>query len=96
MDPFISLQIGPKIMVIIGRHQESVDIMEKEGGLLADHPRAVAAGEILSCGLRLILVPAGEQFRRLRRVAHTHLQAKAAESYAPIQMDAAHNVILDP
>ncbi|KAG1754081.1 cytochrome P450 [Suillus paluster] len=82
-------------MVIIGRYQESVDIMEKEGSLLADRPRAVAAGEILSRGLHLILAPAGEQFHRLRRAAHTHLQAKAAESYVPIQMNAARNVILD-
>jgi len=42
--------------------------MEKEGGLLADRPRAVAAGEIMSRGLRMILSPAGEQFRRLRRL----------------------------
>lgn len=93
--PIISLRLGPKVMIIIGRHQESVDIMEKEGGLLADRPRAVAAGEILSQGLRMILAPAGEQFRRLRKAAHTHLQAKAAESYAPIQMNAARDVIFD-
>ena len=31
----------------------------------------------------------------LCRAAHTHLQAKAAESYAPIQMQAASNVIID-
>lgn len=41
--------------------------MEKEGGLLADRPRNVAVGEIMSGGLRMILAPAGEQFRRLRR-----------------------------
>ena len=41
--------------------------MEKEGGLLADRPRAVAAGEILSRGLLMIFAPAGERFRRLRR-----------------------------
>ena len=41
--------------------------MEREGVLLADRPRAVAAGEILSRGLRMVLAPAGEQFRRLRR-----------------------------
>ncbi|KAG1824838.1 cytochrome P450 [Suillus subaureus] len=82
-------------MVIIGRYQESNDIMEKEGGQLADRPRAVAAGEILSRGLLMVLAPAGEQFRRLRKAAYTHLQAKAAESYAPIQMDAARDVILD-
>jgi len=44
--------------------------MEKEGGQLAGRPRAVAAGEILSRGLRLILAPAGEQFRRLRKLCH--------------------------
>ncbi|KAH7922342.1 cytochrome P450 [Leucogyrophana mollusca] len=93
--PIISLRTGPKIMVIIGRHQAAVDIMEKEGGLLADRPRAVAAGEILSRGLRMILAPAGEQFRRLRKAAHTHLQAKAADSYAPIQMESARDVIVD-
>ncbi|KAG6371545.1 cytochrome P450 [Boletus reticuloceps] len=93
--PVISLRIGPKIMIIIGRHRESVDIMEKEGGVLADRPRSVAAGEMLSRGLRMVLTPAGEQFRRLRRVVHTHLQAKAVESYGPIQIQAARDVILD-
>ncbi|KAG1829954.1 cytochrome P450 [Suillus variegatus] len=83
-------------MIIIGRHQESVDIMEKEGGLLADRPRAVAAGDILSAGLRMILA----QRRAVSEASqvdatHTHLQAKAAESYAPIQMDAARDVIFD-
>ncbi|KAH7920047.1 cytochrome P450 [Leucogyrophana mollusca] len=82
-------------MVIVGRHQAAVDIMEKEGGLLADRPRAVAAGEILSRGLRMILAPAGEQFRRLRKAAHTHFNAKAADSYAPIQMESARDVIVN-
>ncbi|OAX41186.1 cytochrome P450 [Rhizopogon vinicolor AM-OR11-026] len=82
-------------MDIIGRQQESVDIMQKEGGLLADRLRAVAAGEMLSRGLRMILSPAGEQFRRLRRAAHTHLQARAAKSYVSIQVDATSDVILD-
>ncbi|KAG9314755.1 cytochrome P450 [Chiua virens] len=91
----ISLRIGPKTMIIIGRYKESVDIMDKQGGLLVGRPRTIAAGEMLSRGLRLVLAPAGEQFRRLRRAAHTHLQPKAAESYAPIQMNAARDVILD-
>ncbi|KAG1778288.1 hypothetical protein EV702DRAFT_968359, partial [Suillus placidus] len=92
--PIISLWVGPG-KVIIDRHQESNDIMEKDGGLLADCPRAVAAGEVLSRGLRIILANAGEQFRSFRKAAHTHLQAKAAESCAPIQMNAARGVIVD-
>jgi hypothetical protein len=49
--------------------QESNVIMEKEDGLLAGCPRAVAVGEILSRGLRMNLPPAGEQFRRFSQVA---------------------------
>ncbi|KAG2119306.1 cytochrome P450 [Suillus clintonianus] len=94
--PIISLRVGPgRVMVIIGRHQESNDLMEKEGGVLADRPRVVAAGEILSRGLYLVLAPVGDRFRRLRKAAHTHLQAKAADSYAPVQMNAVRDVILD-
>ncbi|KAG1897845.1 uncharacterized protein F5891DRAFT_956447, partial [Suillus fuscotomentosus] len=44
-----------KVIVITGRHQ-------KGGGLPADRPRMVAAGEISSCGLRMTLAPAGEHF----------------------------------
>ncbi|KAG1849358.1 hypothetical protein C8R48DRAFT_677083 [Suillus tomentosus] len=46
--------------------QESVDIMEKEGGLPMDHPRAVAAGEILSTSLRMILAPTGASLMSLK------------------------------
>jgi hypothetical protein len=47
--------------------QAVVDIMEKQGGSLADRPRLVAAGEILNGGLSVILTPAGSMWRRMRR-----------------------------
>ncbi|KAG1802516.1 uncharacterized protein BJ212DRAFT_1487316 [Suillus subaureus] len=63
---------------------------------LVDRPRAVPAGEILSRGLRMILAPAGEQFRSLRKLQqHTRLQVKAAESYVLIQIGATRDGILD-
>ena len=69
--------------------------MEKEGGSLVDRPRSIAAGEILSDGLRLVLAHAGETFRRLRRTAHTHLQPRAAATYQEIQTETAKEVIMD-
>lgn len=44
-----------------------MDIMEKQGGALVDRPRLVASGELLGRGLRILLTPAGERFKRMRR-----------------------------
>lgn len=44
-----------------------MDIMEKQGGAVVDRPRFVAAGELLGGGLRIVLTPAGERLRRMRR-----------------------------
>ncbi|EGN97648.1 hypothetical protein SERLA73DRAFT_184436 [Serpula lacrymans var. lacrymans S7.3] len=91
----ISIRQGRRRVVIVGRYQAAVDIMEKQGGSTVDRPRMVAAGDILSGGLRFIFTPGGERFRRMRRAIHTHLQPKAAEHYESVQMDNAKNTILD-
>jgi hypothetical protein len=41
--------------------------MEKEGALLADRPRFIAAGETLSGGMRTLLVPKGARLNKLRK-----------------------------
>ena len=41
--------------------------MEKENAFLADRPRSIAAGEILSGGKRILLTGSGDKFRRLRK-----------------------------
>lgn len=69
--------------------------MEKEGSALADRPRAVAAGEIVSKGMRFVLLRRGERFRRFRKAAHTHLQPKAARAYEGVQLKSAKDVIID-
>ncbi|KAG1836856.1 cytochrome P450 [Suillus subluteus] len=93
--PLITIRSGTERIVIIGRHDAVVDIMEKQGGSLADRPRLVAAGEILNGGLSVILTPAGSMWRRMRRALHTHLQPKSAEEYQPLQMSHAKNMVLD-
>jgi len=44
-----------------------MDIMEKQSGSLADRPRLVAAGEILTGGLSIGFAHVGDRFRRMRR-----------------------------
>lgn len=93
--PVFSLKQGRRVFVVIGRHQAAVDIMEKEGANLADRPRSIAVQETLSDGLRMILVGSGERLRRMRRVLHAGLQPRVAETYEPIQIKNAKNLVLD-
>ncbi|KAG2070794.1 cytochrome P450, partial [Suillus decipiens] len=92
--PLITIRAGIQSVVIIGRYKAAMDIMEKQGKILADRPRLVA-GEILTRGLNLSLAHAGDRFRRMRRALHAHLQPKSAEAYQPLQMSRAKTVVLD-
>ena len=66
--PVFSLRQGFNTRVIvIGRLQAAVDILEKEGASTADRPRSIAAGEILSGGLRVMHVRPGERFKKMRK-----------------------------
>ncbi|KAK0442714.1 cytochrome P450 [Desarmillaria tabescens] len=91
--PVFTLHSGSKVAVIIGRRQAAVDIMEKEGAALADRPRWTAASEIVSGGMRLLLLQSGERLRKFRKALHTHLHAKSAKDYEPLQMHYAANLV---
>ncbi|KAG0692006.1 cytochrome P450 [Suillus ampliporus] len=98
--PLITIRSGTERIVIVGRHNAAVDIMEKQGASVADRPRLVAAGEMLGGGVTTLSTRAGSRLRRMRRALHTHLQPKAAEEYQPLQMshakDTVFNILEDP
>ncbi|THV06992.1 cytochrome P450 [Dendrothele bispora CBS 962.96] len=93
--PVYSFRRGLNTVVIIGRYEPAVEIMEKEGASLNDRPLSIAAGEILSGGMRTLLVPSGPRLKKLRRALHAQLQEKAAVEYEPVQLVNAKNVVLD-
>ncbi|EIW85894.1 cytochrome P450 [Coniophora puteana RWD-64-598 SS2] len=93
--PVYTLRRGSNVMIIVAGVQAAIDILERQGGVTLSRPEAVAAGTILSKGQRLLLQPAGELFRRMRKAIHDPLQPKAAKSYAPIQYEAAKRYILN-
>jgi hypothetical protein len=76
-------------------HQAATEIMEKEGASLVDRPRSVAAGEMLSGGMRVLMARSGDRFRRLRKALATHLQPKAAQAYQEMQRENAGVFVLD-
>ncbi|KAK0209427.1 cytochrome P450 [Armillaria fumosa] len=92
-EPVFTLRSGSKVAVIIGRQQAAVDIMEKEGAALTDRPRWTAASNMVSGGMRLLLLQSGERLRKFRKALHTHLQAKATKDYEPLQMHYAASLV---
>ncbi|KAJ7336344.1 cytochrome P450 [Mycena albidolilacea] len=98
--PVISFRRGRELMVIIGRYDATVEIMEKEGGSVADRPSSIAAGDTLSGGMRTLLIGSGERLRKLRKALHAQLRPVIAAEYQPIQQINAQyfivNLLNDP
>ncbi|KAF9231519.1 cytochrome P450 [Melanogaster broomeanus] len=67
----------------------------KKDAALADRPRSVAFGEIMSNNMNIAVMGSGKRFRRLRKAVHTHLQPKAVQAYEGLQIEHARDVILD-
>ncbi|KAG0695023.1 cytochrome P450 [Suillus ampliporus] len=95
--PLITIRSGFRNrVVVIGRYKAAEDIMETQGKLLADRPRAVSIGEMLDDGLpALPFAPFGKRVRHMRSALHTHLQPKAIVAYQPLQMSHAKKIVLD-
>ena len=65
--PIYTVRQGVTTTVVVGRLQAAIDILEKEGAATADRPWSIAAGETLSGGMRVLLTPSGERFKKMRR-----------------------------
>ncbi|KAI6047002.1 cytochrome P450 [Pisolithus marmoratus] len=93
--PVISLRQGSQVIIIVGRMDAATEIMEKNGASTADRPHSIAARELLSKGLRMVLEHNNERLRRLRKAMSTHLQPKSISKFRPMQMQDARRFVLD-
>ncbi|KAH7909753.1 cytochrome P450 [Hygrophoropsis aurantiaca] len=93
--PVISMHNADAVLVIVGRHEEALEIMEKNGACLADRPPSIAGGEILGRGMRFVQMRVGDRLRNFRKTAHAHLQLRSAQTYEPMQAFHARNAVLD-
>ncbi|THH11537.1 hypothetical protein EW145_g596 [Phellinidium pouzarii] len=93
--PVFSLKRGNTLSVFICGQQAAIDIMEKENASLADRPRIISAGEIMSGGKRMLMVGSGERFKKMRKALNSQMHIKVVEDYAPVQTCAAKNMLLD-
>ncbi|KAK0482911.1 cytochrome P450 [Armillaria luteobubalina] len=93
--PVYSLTRFGKVYVVVGRYNAAVELMEKGGTQTADRPRAIAASDTFSGGLRSILLNDTPRWRTLNRAFHSHLKTNRAAAYEPIQLYHAKRMILN-
>ncbi|KAK0467659.1 cytochrome P450, partial [Armillaria novae-zelandiae] len=93
--PVYSLTRFGKVYIVVGRYDAAVELMEKGGTQTSDRPRAIAASDTFSGGLRSILLNDTPRWRALNRAFHSHLKTNRATEYEPIQLYHAKRLILN-
>ncbi|KAF4596650.1 hypothetical protein EYR38_008037 [Pleurotus pulmonarius] len=79
-------------IVVLNSKEAAYDLLEKRSALYSDRPDMVVWG-LLGWGTTLTFLPYGDQFRRHRKLVHSHLMTKACEQYQPMQLENAHLLV---
>ncbi|KAK0469016.1 cytochrome P450 [Desarmillaria tabescens] len=94
--PIFSLRRGlTDIIIIIGRYEPALEIMEKENAILQDRPRSISVQETMCKNMRLLMMKAGDRFKKFRRAIQSQLHARVIQTYQPLQVKNAVNLITD-
>lgn len=62
-----TIWIGTSPLIIVGTYKAANEIMEKMGGVTASRPANFYASDLMSGGMRILLIPYGDHWRRLRK-----------------------------
>lgn len=83
--PIISFYLGRTPVIVLGTAQAAWDLLDKRSDIYSSRPRFVVAGEILSANMRGLMLPYGDEWRKWRKLLHSGLHARRAESYSDMQ-----------
>ncbi|KAL0954810.1 hypothetical protein HGRIS_003756 [Hohenbuehelia grisea] len=89
-----SLKIGPGTAVVLSSMAAVKELMERRSGSTADRPFNHMADAVAG-GLNMVLAPYGEDWRVLRKAAHTILTPQASDRHLPIQKAEAYQLLYD-
>ncbi|EIN10089.1 cytochrome P450 [Punctularia strigosozonata HHB-11173 SS5] len=79
-----SLMLGPVVAVVISSAAASRELLDRRSASTVDRPPHFMAHEITG-GLNLVLARYSEQWRLIRKAAHSMLTPQASDKYIPIQ-----------
>ncbi|KAJ5482591.1 hypothetical protein N7475_001403 [Penicillium sp. IBT 31633x] len=82
--PIYSLILGTKVMIVLNTDQVVKDLLDKRSNIYSSRPD-MYLGQIISGGLRVLLMEYGDTWRMIHKMVHNILNIKAARSYVPYQ-----------
>ncbi|RMJ17408.1 hypothetical protein CDV36_002920 [Fusarium kuroshium] len=82
--PVYSLILGTKVMIVLSSDKAVKDLLDKRSTIYSSRPE-MYLGQIVSGGLRVLLMEYGDTWRMIRKMVHNILNIKAAKSYVPYQ-----------
>ncbi|KAI1772057.1 cytochrome P450 [Hypoxylon cercidicola] len=83
--PIYSLMLGTKCMIVLSSGQAIRDLLDKRSGIYSSRPENYLVQNILSGGLRILLLEYGDLWKMIRKVAHRIMNVKVAGTYVPYQ-----------
>ncbi|KAK4642058.1 hypothetical protein QC761_511720 [Podospora bellae-mahoneyi] len=82
--PVYSLITGTKVMIVLNTGVAIKDLLDKRSNIYSSRPEMYISS-LASGGLRMLLMPYGDTWRRVRKLFHGLLHLKASNSYVPYQ-----------
>nr|WMY26074.1 AzoC [Aspergillus insulicola] len=83
--PIFSLNMGTKVVIVLGNHQVANDLLEKRSRIYSSRPAFTFARECLTKNLMVGILPYGPKWRESRRVQASLLTVTAAQKYEALQ-----------
>ncbi|BGP43937.1 hypothetical protein JCM10449v2_007994 [Rhodotorula kratochvilovae] len=83
--PMFTLKMGRNTMIVLGRAQPAIDLLDKRSNIYSSRARLIMTSELVSRGLRMTFMPYGDLWRRERRLLHQLTSPASAASYEEIQ-----------
>ncbi|KAJ8130366.1 hypothetical protein O1611_g3264 [Lasiodiplodia mahajangana] len=83
--PIYSLILGTKVMIVLNSDVAVRELVDKRGGIYSSRPDGYIAQDVLSGGLRVLLMPNNGPWSIARKLGHRILNTTVARSYVPYQ-----------
>ncbi|KAJ4299036.1 hypothetical protein N0V90_004280 [Kalmusia sp. IMI 367209] len=80
-----TIKIASQTWVFLNSARVTADLLEKRSAIYSSRPRFPYASGLMSGDCRVVIQPYGPQWRALRKIMHSILNIKNADTFAPFQ-----------
>ena len=83
--PIFRLQYGLNTVIMLGSYEAAHELLDKRSNIYSSRPRSVMGGEVVSKGMRTLLMPYGEQWRNHQRLQASCVNIRVSQTYCVLQ-----------